>query len=323
VSRQRRRAHPEIATNRVSPNGTSASDQLCVSLSTVGGVVVSAGGVVVVSGGGAVVVVSVGDVEVSVGCVVVVSVGDVVVSVGCVVVVSVGDVVVSVGDVVVSVGDVVVSVGDVVVVSAGGGVVSAGGVVVSGGGVLVSAGGVVVSGGGVVVSGGGVLVSGGGLGLPVEWGTGSSLRPGSSDGDGLGSGSGSGLGVGSDAGEGIGGGRETSLSSMMSSNSAMRRSCVSDGRVGQSSVNVSASAWSKVVTLIPAASAAARSSINAEAISMICSGVASVTADSSWSSDSQAATRCARPTTVGTSVGVDMSRAITSARAMIEATASP
>jgi hypothetical protein len=37
------------------------------------------------------------------------------------------------------------------------------------------------------------------------------------------------------------------------------------------SANVSTSAWSSVVTLTPAASAAARSSINAEAISAICS----------------------------------------------------
>src|SRR5215207_2363471 len=89
VSRQRRRAHPELASNRVSANGTSASDQLCVSLSTAGDVAVSAGDVVV-------------------------SAGDVVVSAGDVVV-SAGDVVVSAGDVVVSVGVVVVSVGVVVV----------------------------------------------------------------------------------------------------------------------------------------------------------------------------------------------------------------
>src|SRR5829696_7348806 len=101
VSRQRRRAHPEIASNRVSANGTSARDQLCDSLLTAGGVVVSVG-------------------------VAVVSVG--------VAVVSVGVAVVSVGGVVVSVGGVVVSVGGVVV-SAGGVVVAGGGVVVSGGGV--------------------------------------------------------------------------------------------------------------------------------------------------------------------------------------------
>src|SRR5215216_6239074 len=136
VSRQRRRAHPEIASNRVSANGTSASDQLCVLLSTAGGVVVSAGGVEVSAGG------------------VVVSAGGGVVSAG--------GVVVSAGGVVVSAGGVVVSAGGVVVSTGGGGVAAGGGVVAAGGGVVVSAGGVVVSTGGVVVSAGGVVVSAGG-----------------------------------------------------------------------------------------------------------------------------------------------------------------
>jgi hypothetical protein len=51
VSRQRRRAHPEIASKRVSRNGMSATDPLFVSLVTIGVVVVVSTGVAVVSTG--------------------------------------------------------------------------------------------------------------------------------------------------------------------------------------------------------------------------------------------------------------------------------
>ena len=76
MSRQRRRAHPEIASNRVSANGTTASDQLCVSPSAAGGVEVSAGEVVEeVSAGEVVEEVSAGEVVEEVSAGEVVSVG--------------------------------------------------------------------------------------------------------------------------------------------------------------------------------------------------------------------------------------------------------
>jgi hypothetical protein len=176
VSRQRRRAHPEIASKRVSRNGMSATDPLFVSLVTVGVVVVVSTGVVVVSTGGSWSrrrrrgrpPTSWSEAGRGLGRrrrgldrrVWSRTRSEAVVAGGSV-----------------STGGVVVSTGGVVV--------STGGVVVSTGGVVVSTGGVVVSTGGVVVSAGGVVVSvGSGLGVSDGGRTDASLGAGSADGAG-------------------------------------------------------------------------------------------------------------------------------------------
>ena len=306
ASFERRRAHPEIASVNVNANGMSTNDPLCVCVG--GGDVVSLGGGEVSVGGGEV---SVGGGEVSVGG---------------------GEV--SVGGGEVSVGGGEVSVGGVVSRrrrrGLGGRRRGLGGRRRGLGGRRRCLGGRRRCLGRAAAGSRAAALSRGRrrcLGRRRRclggrrrrlWGSG--LGEGSGSGLGEGSGSGLGEGSGSGLGEGSGG---TSLSSMISPKSATRRAWVWSGSDDQIEANCSRSSWSNVVRSTPAASAAARSSISADAISAICAFVALGSADWSSVSWSHAATMCARPSTVGTSDGVVLLRASTKASAMIDATASP